>query len=74
VDLDSPEFCTYLQPFFHEQTNHFLHELISFAKSPLDMPAYDNKVSYGLPQNKGTSTQVEENEETSTEQGNDGLL
>ena len=39
----------HLRPFFHHRTEHFVHEFISFAKSPLDMTAYDHKVSYGLP-------------------------
>ncbi len=32
-----------------DKTDHFVHELISFAKSPLDMVAYDNKVCYDFP-------------------------
>lgn len=48
IDLESPEFADHLRPFFHEKTDHFLHEFISFAKSPLDMVAYDGKVSYGF--------------------------
>lgn len=57
IDLESPDFIDHLQPFLHEKTEHFLHELISFAKSPLDITAYDNKVSYGLSQK--TTTQRE---------------
>ena len=48
IDLESPEFADHLRPFFHEKTDHFLHEFISFAKSPFDMVAYDGKVSYGF--------------------------
>ena len=50
VDLKNSEFADHLRPFFHEKTDHFMHELISFAKSPLDMVAYDSKVSYGFAQ------------------------
>ena len=43
--MESEEFVTHLQPFLHDKTEHFIHELASFAKSPLDMIAYDAKVS-----------------------------
>ena len=46
--MESSEFVIHLQPFLHDQTEHFVHELISFAKSPLDMIAYDAKVSYDI--------------------------
>ncbi|XP_003388691.2 PREDICTED: E3 ubiquitin-protein ligase Topors-like [Amphimedon queenslandica] len=49
INIDSDEFIEHLRPFFHHRTEHFVHEFISFAKSPLDMMAYDHKVSYGLP-------------------------
>ena len=48
--MESEEFVTHLQPFLHDKTEHFIHELASFAKSPLDMIAYDAKVSYDFHQ------------------------
>ena len=48
INLDSKEFSDHLQPFLHQRTDHFMHELILFARSPLDLIAYDNSVSYGF--------------------------
>ena len=48
--MESDEFVTYLQPFLHDKTEHFIHELVSFATSPLDMIAYDAKVCYDFHQ------------------------
>ena len=35
-----------LQAFFFEHTEHFLHEMVSFARSRLDMAAYDRHARY----------------------------
>lgn len=48
--MENVEFRGHLEPFLHEKTQHFMHELISFAKSPYDMIAYDNKVHYNWPE------------------------
>ena len=32
-----------------EQTEHFVHEFVSFAQSPYDMVAYDDKAEYDVP-------------------------
>ena len=48
--MENAEFGNHLEPFLHEKTQHFMHELISFAKSPYDMIAYDNKVRYDWPE------------------------
>lgn len=50
IDLESTEFGGHLESFLHEKTQHFMHELVSFAKSPYDMIAYDNKVKYDWPE------------------------
>ena len=50
IDLESDDFATHLEPFLHDKTQHFMHELVSFAKSPYDMIAYDNKVRYNWPE------------------------
>ena len=49
VDLESEDFASHLEPFLHDKTAHFMHELLSFARSPYDMIAYDGKVSYDWP-------------------------
>ena len=49
VDLESVEFSHHLKPFLHEKSAHFMHEFISFAKSPFDMIAYDSRVRYQWP-------------------------
>ena len=49
INVDSEEFSEHLQPFLLTRTPHFLHELISFARSPLNMAAYDSSVRYEWP-------------------------
>lgn len=51
MDLESEGFGTHLQPFLGDKTSHFMHELVSFAKSPFDIIAYDGKVKYDWPAN-----------------------
>ncbi|XP_059485097.1 E3 ubiquitin-protein ligase Topors-like [Neocloeon triangulifer] len=46
-DLTSREFSNEVRTFLGDRTRHFMHELISFARSPYDMMAYDRYVSYG---------------------------
>ena len=58
VDLESEDFASHLEPFLHEKTAHFMHELLSFARSPYDMIAYDGRVSYDWP---GSSAPGREN-------------
>lgn len=48
-DITSPEFAEQLRPFLFEQTEHFVHEFVSFAQSPCDMVAYDDKAEYDIP-------------------------
>ena len=54
--MESAVFALRLRPFLHENTDLFLHEFISFAKSPLDMIAYDARVSYGLQEQQQSSS------------------
>ena len=49
IDLEGEEFPEHLQPFLPNRTSHFLHELISFARSPLNVAAYDHSVRYEWP-------------------------
>jgi len=46
-DLRSPEFSNEVRRFLGDRTRHFMHELISYARSPYDMIGYDRSVSYG---------------------------
>ena len=48
--MESKEFVSHLQPFLLDNTEHFMHELVSFATTPLDMVAYDDKVCYDFDQ------------------------
>lgn len=47
VDLQNPVFSTDVRQFLGDRTRHFMHELISYARSPFDMIGYDRSVSYG---------------------------
>ena len=44
--VQSDAFLTPLSQFLHAKTDHFVHELIAFANSPLNMDAYDAHVQY----------------------------
>ena len=48
--MDSADFIEELRPFLLQTTDHFVHELLSFAKAPLDMTAYDECVVYPWPE------------------------
>ena len=49
VELVSEEFPRQRQPFPFDKTEQFIHEFISFARSPFDMTAYDERAQYGWP-------------------------
>ncbi|KJE93508.1 hypothetical protein CAOG_04288 [Capsaspora owczarzaki ATCC 30864] len=49
VDLQSNAFVALVQSFLHEHSEHFVHELVQFARSTLDMAAYDRHVQYAVP-------------------------
>ncbi len=40
-----------LRPFLFGFTEHFLHELVSFARTNLDMSVYDRHVAYSFARN-----------------------
>jgi hypothetical protein len=48
--MDSAEFLEELRPFLLQTTEHFVHELLSFAKAPFDMTSYDECVVYPWPE------------------------
>ncbi|XP_030000656.1 topoisomerase I binding, arginine/serine-rich a [Sphaeramia orbicularis] len=49
LDLDDSAIQEELRPFLQGCTEHFLHEFISFAKSPFNMEAYDQHAVYDFP-------------------------
>ena len=48
--MDSELFVEELRPFLLQTTEHFVHELLSFAKAPFDMNAYSECVVYPRPE------------------------
>ena len=47
--MEGSEFRDQLRGFLFEQTDHFVDELVSFAKSPYDIRGYDSHVVYDVP-------------------------
>ena len=54
--MDSGKFVEELKPFLLQTTEHFVHELLSFAKAPFDMIAYDENVNYPWPEESSQTT------------------
>lgn len=48
-DMEDGAIYEELRPFIQGRTEHFLHEFISFAKSPFNMEAYDQHAVYDCP-------------------------
>ncbi|XP_078477838.1 E3 ubiquitin-protein ligase Topors-like [Lampetra planeri] len=48
-DMEDGAIQEELRPFLQGRTEHFLHEFISFAKSPFNMEAYDQHAVYDCP-------------------------
>lgn len=48
-DMEDGAIQEELRPFLQGRTEHFLHEFISFAKSPYNMEAYDQHAVYDCP-------------------------
>lgn len=46
VDMTSPEFRNRIRPLVPNHTDHFIHELINYARSPYDLIGYDRYVTY----------------------------
>ena len=57
--MESQEFRDQLQPFLFNNTSRFIRELLSFARSPYDMRAYDENVVYDMPSNTSSQTRQE---------------
>ncbi|XP_050592736.1 E3 ubiquitin-protein ligase Topors isoform X1 [Bombus affinis] len=48
-DIRSPEFRELVRPHFSTYTDHFVHELLNYARTNFDLVGYDQSVTY-LPQ------------------------
>ncbi|XP_063082829.1 E3 ubiquitin-protein ligase Topors isoform X2 [Cavia porcellus] len=48
-DLESQAFVSDLRPFLLNRTDHFIHEFVSFARSPFNMAAFDQHANYDCP-------------------------
>ncbi|XP_017868044.1 PREDICTED: E3 ubiquitin-protein ligase Topors isoform X1 [Drosophila arizonae] len=46
INIPTRTFRRRLTPYLGERTNHFIHELFNFARSPYDMVGYDRVVQY----------------------------
>ncbi|XP_039258334.2 uncharacterized protein LOC120334884 isoform X2 [Styela clava] len=46
IGMTSPTFYSTIQPYMLEHTAQFVHEFVSFAKSPYDMVQYDRHAQY----------------------------
>ena len=44
--IDSDEFYEHIHPYMRENTRHFMHEFLFFARSPFCMETYDTKAVY----------------------------
>lgn len=65
-DIQSPQFRAYFQTFLGHRTDHFIHELLNFSRSPYDMIGYDRHVRYApyyRPETRNRQTATNENEE-----------
>ncbi len=49
VDLRSERVVEALRPFLFEKTEQFIHEMISFVRSPYEISTYDRRVQYDWP-------------------------
>ncbi|KAM7394343.1 hypothetical protein PAMP_021155 [Pampus punctatissimus] len=74
-DMEEGAIQEELRPFLQGRTEHFLHEFISFARSPFNMEAYDQHAVYDCPapsSNEDSSSNssviaISEDEENSVE-------
>ncbi|XP_037554155.1 topoisomerase I binding, arginine/serine-rich a [Nematolebias whitei] len=76
-DMEDGAIQEELRPFLQGRTEHFLHEFISFARSPFNMEAYDQHAVYDCPapssSEDGSSNSsviaISEDEDNSAEMG-----
>ncbi|XP_063975668.1 E3 ubiquitin-protein ligase Topors-like [Diachasmimorpha longicaudata] len=71
-DIRSAELRDVLRPHFGIHTDHFLHELMNYARTGYDMATYDNYITYhGLPTGYINSVQSPARSETSSSWSSD---
>lgn len=47
--LQTEDAVRVLKPFLHDHTEHFIHELVAFARSPFTLETYEQLVQYDWP-------------------------
>ncbi|XDV15011.1 hypothetical protein PO909_015165 [Leuciscus waleckii] len=73
-NLDDQTVLHELRPFLLSHTEHFLHEFLSFAQSPFNMEAYDQRAVYDLPRPSGQSSSSETSVIAISEDESDSLV
>ncbi|XP_059407777.1 E3 ubiquitin-protein ligase Topors-like [Carassius carassius] len=73
-NLDEQPVLHELRPFLLTHTEHFLHEFLSFARSPFNMEAYDQRAVYDLPQPSGEISRSETSVISISEDESDALV
>ncbi|XP_026127572.1 E3 ubiquitin-protein ligase Topors-like [Carassius auratus] len=73
-NLDEQPVLHELRPFLLTHTEHFLHEFLSFARSPFNMEAYDQRAVYDLPQASGEISRSETSVISISEDESDALV
>ncbi|XP_056121099.1 topoisomerase I binding, arginine/serine-rich a [Rhinichthys klamathensis goyatoka] len=73
-NLDDQAVLHELRPFLLSHTEHFLHEFLSFAQSPFNMEAYDQRAVYDLPRPSGQSSSSETSVIAISEDESDSLV
>ncbi|XP_026126754.1 E3 ubiquitin-protein ligase Topors-like [Carassius auratus] len=73
-NLDEQPVLHELRPFLLTHTEHFLHEFLSFARSPFNMEAYDQRAVYDLPQAPGEISRSETSVISISEDESDALV
>ncbi|KAK7166329.1 hypothetical protein R3I93_006183 [Phoxinus phoxinus] len=73
-NLDDQVVLHELRPFLLSHTEHFLHEFLSFAQSPFNMEAYDQRAVYDLPRPSGQSSSSETSVIAISEDESDSLV
>ncbi|XP_026060220.1 topoisomerase I binding, arginine/serine-rich a [Carassius auratus] len=73
-NLDDQAVVHELRPFLLSHTEHFLHEFLSFAQSPFNMEAYDQRAVYDLPRPSGEGSSSEASVIAISEDESDSLV
>ncbi len=73
-NLDDQAVVHEIRPFLLSHTEHFLHEFLSFAQSPFNMAAYDQRAVYDLPRPSGEGSSSENSVIAISEDESDSLV